>query len=817
MKSILAITGLLFLSLLANSQLAIDSLGWTKIAVPQDSRIIYVSSSQGKDTNTGNSPDNPVASLSKALALTRDNSADQILLKTGDTWVNETFTYFHSGLSADQPFVLSYYGDNSTRPLIKISSPFINTTKSNIAIIGLEIYYWVHDPHNPDYNTDERLSGLYFHNGSENILLEDCVFRFFQITCQYDCKNFKMRRCIVTDAWAPHSYDMEEHTLEHRIQGLFVHETKGILIEDCLFDHNGWNEDVDGAGPNMFNHNIYLQGTNPNWEKIIIKNNIISRGAAHGLQARAGGIISDNLFIQNAIHMNTWSVEQAPEGARVDIQDNILTETRQMDSTNAEWPRTGARFGLDIKLPGLVENNIISHSINKDGQAITEPNIATYKNNIIYNFYRSDSENTQNPSWTDPDRMLKHYHQTIGKEASTLSFLQEARKRPLRTWWPEYEAKTVNEFLRKGFMTIPDTIPPSSPDSANVILESDKAIGLQWNWASDNMRTIGYNMYIDDNKVNNSLILSNSYTLTGLNAEEGYQIAIKSVDVAGNESVTGKTIRVTTLSVDTIPPTEPQNLKLIDSDESSAIISFEPSQDNYFVLGYFVYLNGTIADTIYTINDSNKITNLEQGKLYKICVTAFDPALNESPQSNEVSLQTLDIQDPSTPLNVDAVAKSGTEILLSWDKASDNVGIAGYLISVNGITLDTAINNEYFLSGLLPGREYTLAVYSMDLSGNTSRSSRPLTVSTLPTDIGNASEKMIKIHLTSFYAISVQSDADIAKIDLLDITGCIHDTNIINPEQEIFLDTDHLKNGLYFLRVHLLNGECEVKKFIKYW
>ena len=816
MKTIITLTGLLFLSVLVHSQLLVDSLGWTRITAPPIAKTIYVSSSQGRDSNTGNSPDNPVASLSKALELTRDNFPDQILLKTGDTWVDETFADFHSGLSADQPFVLSYYGFSHERPLIKISTPFINTTKSNIAIIGLEIYYWVHDPHNPDYKMDKRLAGLDFHSGSENILLEDCVFRFFQITCQYNCKNFKMRRCIVTDAWAPHSYDMEEHTLEHRIQGLFVHETEGILIEDCLFDHNGWNGDVEGAGPNMYNHNIYLQGTNPNWEKIIIRNNIISRGAAHGLQARAGGVITDNLFIQNAIHMNTWGVDRAPEGARVDIKNNILTETRYMDSTNVEWPRTPARYGMDIQLPGLVENNIISHSLNINGDAIKNPGIATYENNIIYKFYSTESKNTQNPGWTDPDRKIKHYHQSIGKEASTISLLHEARKRPLRTWWTEYEAKTINAYLKKGFSTKEDTIAPSFPDSAYVKLNGDKAMGLEWTWADDDMRTIGYNIYNEENKVNKSPVLSNSYTITGLLAETEYQIAIKSVDVGGNESDSAKIIKVTTLPPDTIPPTKLQNFNIIEFDESSVLIGFEQAQDNYFVLGYYVYLNGSIADTIYNTNASNRVSNLNQGTLYSISVTAFDPALNESPPSAEDSFRTKDIEDPTTPSNVIAEALSGTEISLSWDEASDNVGIAGYVINVNGVTVDTITNNEYVLSGLLPATEYTLAVYSIDLSGNTSRSSSPLTLFTLPTDIANTPKKTIKIHLASFYTIAVESDVDVAKINLIDITGKTLKTESVNPEQEILLNIDYLKNGIYFLWVHFANGKSEIKKFIKY-
>src|SRR5688572_19612437 len=63
-----------------------DAQGWSVVSPASDSRVIYVSSSQGSDNNSGLSAGSPVKSLGKAESLLRDNSADQMLLKRGDTW-----------------------------------------------------------------------------------------------------------------------------------------------------------------------------------------------------------------------------------------------------------------------------------------------------------------------------------------------------------------------------------------------------------------------------------------------------------------------------------------------------------------------------------------------------------------------------------------------------------------------------------------------------------------------------------------------------------------------------------------------------------
>src|SRR4051812_44534509 len=54
------------------SPFAVDADGWTVIQPSSDSRIIYVSSSQGDDMNPGTSEGAPVRSLSKGISMLRD-------------------------------------------------------------------------------------------------------------------------------------------------------------------------------------------------------------------------------------------------------------------------------------------------------------------------------------------------------------------------------------------------------------------------------------------------------------------------------------------------------------------------------------------------------------------------------------------------------------------------------------------------------------------------------------------------------------------------------------------------------------------------
>lgn len=87
-----------------------------------------------------------------------------------------------------------------------------------------------------------------------------------------------------------------------RGQGLYLWKTDGIVIQDCYGYHNGWDgtdRDTAAYPPDIFKHNFY-QGTvnrNPVFER-----NMSVMAGSHGLQARGGGFIDDNVFLDNPLN-----------------------------------------------------------------------------------------------------------------------------------------------------------------------------------------------------------------------------------------------------------------------------------------------------------------------------------------------------------------------------------------------------------------------------------------------------------------------------------------------------------------------------------
>src|SRR2546423_10095480 len=77
---------------------------------PGKGEKIYVSNSEGSDSNSGLDFNNPVKTLSHAKALMRDGHSDWLLLLRGDTWNEPIGVWTKSGVSKQDPMVISYYG-----------------------------------------------------------------------------------------------------------------------------------------------------------------------------------------------------------------------------------------------------------------------------------------------------------------------------------------------------------------------------------------------------------------------------------------------------------------------------------------------------------------------------------------------------------------------------------------------------------------------------------------------------------------------------------------------------------------------------------
>ena len=82
-------------------------------------KALYVSSFRGCDDNSGFEPDLPLRTLARAMSLHSDGVS--ILLERGSVFENEFLHIRHSGLSADEPLLISSYGDKS-KPIARINA-----------------------------------------------------------------------------------------------------------------------------------------------------------------------------------------------------------------------------------------------------------------------------------------------------------------------------------------------------------------------------------------------------------------------------------------------------------------------------------------------------------------------------------------------------------------------------------------------------------------------------------------------------------------------------------------------------------------------
>jgi hypothetical protein len=341
-----------------------------------------------------------VATIAKAKQLLEENSLarngkpDWLLLKKGGVWDETLGQWRMSGRSADERLLVSSYGDITTRPLLRTGpndgvltnggggSP---THIDHVAFVGLHFQART-------YGGTSAPNGVIWLQPSNNLLIEDCMFESYEtnlIIQAYPAparhNNFQLRRNVIVDA-----YNTGSGTVGH---GLYMYGVDGALIEENVFDHNGWNEAIPGTA-SIFRHTMYLQNGNSG---VIVRRNIIANGASHGVQLRSGGIVEDNLFVRSSIALLVGGGNNpAAAGVQAEIKGNVIVEGKNIDAANVRgW---GMEFS-NISAASIHHNVIanmgaglfpmpISIDALKDGDTTPAVGVhdADFNRNIIYNW-----------------------------------------------------------------------------------------------------------------------------------------------------------------------------------------------------------------------------------------------------------------------------------------------------------------------------------------------------------------------------------------------------------------------------------------------
>lgn len=89
-----------------------------------------------------------------------------------------------------------------------------------------------------------------------------------------------------------------------------------------------------------------------------------------------------------------------------------------------------------------------------------------------------------------------------------------------------------------------------------------------------------------------------------------------------------------------------------------------------------------------------------------------------------------DTLPPTIPGNFQATVTSPTQVNLTWNPSTDNVGVAGYQITRNGAILQTVPTNSFVDNTVNPATVYTYSIKAFDAAGNFSVSTSNRVVTT---------------------------------------------------------------------------------------
>jgi hypothetical protein len=208
--------------------------------------------------------------------------------------------------------------------------------------------------------------GARVHTG-ENILFDDV--RFEEMLDAQNMHGLTVHDSVFLDITKDnpsngHTWD----GMPDRMQGMYVHNTHGLLLDGILVDQVGWEDDYrfdksgdGGQAPSIYSHNIYIQYTSSD---VTMRDSISMRAASFGAQMRAGGLIEDNVFLDNNGAFNTLGGAsrlggEKPIGNYSLLNGNLVTSGAHKTS---EGFTGGLTMGINNKgQDTALVDNIVTH------------------------------------------------------------------------------------------------------------------------------------------------------------------------------------------------------------------------------------------------------------------------------------------------------------------------------------------------------------------------------------------------------------------------------------------------------------------------
>lgn len=370
-----------------------------------------------------------------------------------------------------------------------------------------------------------------------NILLDNLSVTGHEVNI-HNVDGFTLRESDISDAVHENSLNSEEFwgPSQNRISGLFVTDSQGVLIEDNLFDHNGWEDDYledtstdGGQPPSFYSHNVYIQDSNSD---VTFTDNISIEAASIGVLIRSGGFIEGNVLVDNNVGLVVLGgdyKDRGPVGEYALVTDNVTTSGAHKTVDKAEGGLTQGNVDqselstwLDNIVAHLADPNNLEEELEYKVTSHNAYNVEDeqyFDNTIIYNWKGSQAYENEaagagirNPDTNTEDLDTDVLNQTtiqifaanlLGKPDATIDDLSDY----LRTQYAgqlegDVDAETIIDFFHTGF-----SISTEVDDDATLNTFAPNALGegVRWdnklNWDQDYVPTDSQDIDLNGNWV----------------------------------------------------------------------------------------------------------------------------------------------------------------------------------------------------------------------------------------------------------------------------------------------------------------------------
>ncbi len=323
-------------------------------------KLYYVSSTLGSDAADGLTPSTPKRTAAAAYDLLRNRSADRMLLRRGDVWVNQNLypadrTWYKSGFSTAQPLVVGAYG-TGPRPIIRSETVAVRVQTSD----GVKDVRFEDLDFQATRTATNAPNGISWWAAGGNFTMRDCRIQNYCLNLNVDAPSpmsaggFLFDRCEILDAFPGTSGPS---------QGAYVANVHSVTFDHCVFDRNGYRYPDRMA--TMLNHNCYFSQTATG---VVIRDSIVARGSATGIQLRGQRMDSiRNLVLGNPLGITMGHSAQTPQ----QISRGIIFGNLVLDGADIGWGSSRLPRGFGIAWgrvsAGVIQDNIVAHGWTQSG------------------------------------------------------------------------------------------------------------------------------------------------------------------------------------------------------------------------------------------------------------------------------------------------------------------------------------------------------------------------------------------------------------------------------------------------------------------